>query len=128
LVLAERSARHLVSRATRSNNHASLLADFSCPDGNHCGWSDHPGPTTERASSFSRVRHASGRNAQFEPLAYAPFTSSGERIELPPQMRGVQGVLLTQLVEDRKLKIEIFPGKTAVDVTEFTTGAKTYER
>jgi len=61
-------------------------------------------------------------------LVYAPYTNSGERIELPPQMRGVQGVLLAQLVEDRKLKIEVFPGKSPADVAEFTKGAKVYER
>lgn len=61
-------------------------------------------------------------------LIYAHFNSNGDRIELPPQMRGVQGVLLAQLVEDRKLKMEAFPGKTAADVNAFTTGAKIYER
>jgi hypothetical protein len=61
-------------------------------------------------------------------LVYAPFNSNGERIELPPPMRGVQGVLLAQLIEDRKLKIELFPGKTAADIKSFTIGANTYER
>ncbi|MGE3779671.1 MAG: hypothetical protein AB7F89_20945 [Pirellulaceae bacterium] len=61
-------------------------------------------------------------------LVYAPFNSNGERIELPPQMRGVQGVLLAQLLQDRRLKIEVFPGKSAADVQAFTAGASTYER
>jgi hypothetical protein len=61
-------------------------------------------------------------------LVYAPFNSNGDQIELPPQMRGVQGVLLAQLVEDRKLKIEVFPGKSADDVEAFTAGATIYER
>ena len=61
-------------------------------------------------------------------LVYSSFNSNGDTIELPPQMRGVQGVLLAQLLEDRKLKIEVFPGKTAADVTTFTTGVKIYER
>ena len=61
-------------------------------------------------------------------LVYAPFNSNGDRIELPPQMRGVQGVLLAQLIEDRKLKIEAFAGKTAADISVFTTGAAIYER
>lgn len=61
-------------------------------------------------------------------LVYAPFSSSGEKIELPPQMRGVQGVLLAELMENRQLKMEVFPGKTASSVTEFGAGAKIYER
>ncbi|MBM3272323.1 hypothetical protein FJY94_03575 [Candidatus Kaiserbacteria bacterium] len=61
-------------------------------------------------------------------LVYAPFNSNGTPIELGPQMRGVQGVLLVQLVENRKLKVEAFPGKNAASVTGFTAGAKNYER
>ncbi len=61
-------------------------------------------------------------------LVYAPFNSNGTRIELPPRMRGVQGVLLAQLVDDRKLRIEAFPGKSAAQVQSFTAGAKTFER
>jgi len=61
-------------------------------------------------------------------LVYAPFSGSGERIELPPHMRGVQGVLLAQLREDRKLKMEVFPGKSAADVKGFTADARAYER
>jgi hypothetical protein len=61
-------------------------------------------------------------------LVYAPLNNSGEPIELPPHMRGVQGVLLAQVRENRKLTVEVFPGKTAAAVTAFTTGARTYER
>jgi len=61
-------------------------------------------------------------------LTYAPFNSNGTPIELPPQMRGVQGVLLAQLVEDRKLRVEVIPGKTATRVAGFSELAKFYER
>jgi len=61
-------------------------------------------------------------------LTYAPFNSNGTPIELPPQMRGVQGVLLAQLVEDRKLRVEVIPGKTAMRVAGFSELAKFYER
>lgn len=39
-----------------------------------------------------------------------------------------EGVVLFQLIEDRKLKVEIFPGKTSAEVNGFTENAKTYER
>ena len=40
----------------------------------------------------------------------------------------VKGVVLLQLTEDRKLKLEVFPGKIASEVTGFTNAAMIYER
>jgi hypothetical protein len=40
----------------------------------------------------------------------------------------VQGVVLFQLIEDRKLKVEIFPDTTAAGVGTFTTNAMIYVR
>jgi hypothetical protein len=40
----------------------------------------------------------------------------------------VLGVLLIQLVEDRKLRVEVFPGLTASHVSGFTSAAVLYER
>ena len=40
----------------------------------------------------------------------------------------VNGVVLLQLIEDRKLKAEVFPGKAASEVTGFTNNAIVYER
>ena len=40
----------------------------------------------------------------------------------------VQGTVLFQLVEDQRLKMEIFPGQTASQVTGFTSNAKFFER
>jgi hypothetical protein len=61
-------------------------------------------------------------------LLYSPLNSNGDRIELPPQMRGVQGVLLVQLIGDDKLVTQAFPGKTAADVMGLTANAAVYER
>jgi hypothetical protein len=38
------------------------------------------------------------------------------------------GTILLQLIEKRKLKMEVFPGKTASEVSGFTPKAKIYER
>lgn len=40
----------------------------------------------------------------------------------------VQGVVLVQVLPDRKLRFECFPGKTSADVKGFTAAAKFYER
>ena len=40
----------------------------------------------------------------------------------------VQGVVLFQLLDDRTLKVETFPGKSASEVADFTNAALTYER
>lgn len=49
-----------------------------------------------------------------------------------PQKRNIEssivGVFLVQMLEDRKLKVEAFPGKTASQVSGFTSNAKIYER
>jgi len=40
----------------------------------------------------------------------------------------VQGVILVQLLENRKLKVEVFPGKSADQVSGFTSAAEIYVR
>ena len=40
----------------------------------------------------------------------------------------VQGVVLVQMIENRRIKFEAFPGKTASQVSKFTQNAKIYER
>ena len=40
----------------------------------------------------------------------------------------VQGVIILQLIEDRRLKVEIFPGKTANELNGFTDNFKFYVR
>jgi len=61
-------------------------------------------------------------------LLYASINSNGDRIELPPQMRGVQGTLLAQVLDNRKLKIEVLPGRKANEVRDFGKEARIYER
>ncbi|MBI2151160.1 hypothetical protein HYU21_00335 [Candidatus Woesearchaeota archaeon] len=39
-----------------------------------------------------------------------------------------KGVILVQMVEDRLIKVEIFPGKTANEISGFTGEEKTFER
>lgn len=41
---------------------------------------------------------------------------------------GVEGAVLVQMLDDRKIKVETFPGKSASEVSGFTSAAKIYER
>jgi hypothetical protein len=40
----------------------------------------------------------------------------------------LKGILLIQMTGDRTMKVEVFPGKTAAEVTGFTSGATMYDR
>jgi hypothetical protein len=53
------------------------------------------------------------------PASPQPFDGAESR---------VYGVLLAQVLAGRKLKVELFPGQTAVRVLGFTHSARTYER
>ena len=64
------------------------------------------------------------------------YTSNGEmwdHMHMAPNLGvsaydPVKGVLLVQLLESRKVKVEVFPNKTASEVREFTSNAKIYTR
>ena len=56
-----------------------------------------------------------------------------DRQSLVKGLRGVEGrnthgVILLELIEDRKLKAEVFPGKSGSEVSGFTDNTKIYER
>jgi hypothetical protein len=59
-------------------------------------------------------------------LIWSRLNNSGQRYDGIPDT--VQGVALAQVLPDRKLKFEAFPGKTGADVNGFTGAAKIYER
>lgn len=45
-----------------------------------------------------------------------------------PKSNYAEGILLVQMMDNRLLKVETFPGKTAAQVTGFTSAAQLYER
>lgn len=59
-----------------------------------------------------------------------PFVSPSMTPEgtMPMRQQTVQGVVLLQVLDGNKLKLEAFPRKTAAQVTGFTAAAKTYQR
>ena len=74
---------------------------------------------------------------KYELMVYHYFDGSGEMLngmttfknDLKANVVGdVKGTVLFQLLEDRRLKVETFPGKTADQVGGFTSSAVVYER
>ncbi|MBS3166472.1 hypothetical protein J4444_05095 [Candidatus Woesearchaeota archaeon] len=74
---------------------------------------------------------------KYELVSFSYTTESGERwdgksftkmIKADGNDEQVTGVVLVQMLENRKIKFESFPGKTASQVNEFTVKAKIYER
>jgi hypothetical protein len=60
-------------------------------------------------------------------LVHGQLGSSGQ-VQMRPDGAVVQGVALTQVLSDRRLKFEVFPGVTGAQVGGFTVNAKIYER
>jgi len=73
---------------------------------------------------------------KYELVNYGFYTLEGEiwdrttlaKIKESKNYDFVQGVILLELIEDRKLKVEIFPGKEGSEVNGFSNGVKVYER
>jgi len=61
---------------------------------------------------------------------FVSFANSGpsETGGVPVPQTAIQGTALFQLTGTRTLKMEVFPGKTADQVSGFTSAAKTYVR
>ena len=64
---------------------------------------------------------------------YVKDNQSWDRRSLVKGLRGVErhvvhGVILLELIEDGKLKVEAFPGKSGSEVIGFTSSTKIYER
>jgi len=73
---------------------------------------------------------------KYELVKYEHVKSNGgywDRISLVKDLKVssneiIEGVVLVQMIENRKIKFEVFPGKTASQVNGFTENAKIYER
>lgn len=57
-----------------------------------------------------------------------PFRGQMVRGAKLSQTGAVQGTVVLQVLDGEKLKVELFPGKTAAQVSGFTATAQTYER
>ena len=72
---------------------------------------------------------------KYELINFQYVRSDGQPIEgdFEPNMKVIEGqelfgTVVFQLIETRKLRMEVFPGKTSAEVMGFTAEAKIYER
>ena len=73
---------------------------------------------------------------EYELVEYDYLTQNGDswdrrslaKVSKTKSYENVLGVVLVQMISDRKIKFEAFPGKTASQVSSFTENAKIYER
>ena len=93
------------------------------------GVKGNPDPALADISSglvkYELVRYSLYKDAQ--PWSYyqnSGFAGGLKAINLDE----VQGTMLVQMLSDRKIKVEIFAGKTASQVSGFTSNAVVYER
>ena len=68
-----------------------------------------------------RYDHLTDQGVSWDRVHFAKVTST-------KPSSGVEGVVLVEMLGDRKIKFEAFPGKTASQVSGFTGKVKVYER
>jgi len=72
----------------------------------------------------------------YELVDFDYITQNGEFWDRKSLVKGlraknydsVQGTVLIEMIEDRKIRVEVFPGKSASEIVGFTEDAKIYER
>lgn len=57
----------------------------------------------------------------FPPMSGPPLITENDESQ-------VAGVLLVQMIDDRTIKMEVFPDKTAAEVSDFSNSVRTYHR
>ncbi|MBI4040129.1 hypothetical protein HY389_02125 [Candidatus Daviesbacteria bacterium] len=123
------------------DGHFALIYDYIDPTqirfsiGNFNGKAGQFG-VKGNAPDPAKVDKSSGL-VKYELVAYEYYDKStgiSKRVIEPANelasrnMNNIQGTVLLQLLEDRKLKLEVFLGKSASEVSGFTQNARIYER
>lgn len=123
------------------DGHMAIVPDYIDPTAWHFSTGNWNGEATQFAITVVKnpaVITTEDGLISYELFKYEWYNSdtgkpwmSNEGPIKNPKMRltgGVQGVVLLQMLEARKLKAETFIGKTKDQITGFTTAARTYER
>ena len=86
-----------------------------------------PDPTTVDVSS-GRIKYELVDFEYYEPGGSAWNRDSLVRGLLAREANQVNGVVLIEMIEDRRVEIEFFPGASLDAVSDFTTAVRTYTR
>jgi len=116
--------------------HLSIAYDNIDPGHVRISIGDYDGKPKQFAVKGNVPDPAEVRETKYELVASWYIDADGVKWDEEALIKGlkrktdehVQAVLLLELVEDRKLKFEIFPEQTAAEVVGFTENALVYER
>ncbi len=121
------------------NGHLAFVYDFVDPTqlrvsvGHDWGLADHtPFGVKGNNQDFKNIGVPEGM-IKYELVALKDiskekgFNSNSTLVTINDESK-ILGILLVQMMENQKIKVEIFPGKTKEEVTDFTSRAKVYTR
>ncbi len=122
-------------------SHLSIVYDAYDPQrivfsiGNYDGKDSEQFAVKGNAPDPANVKIEDGL-VKYELVQYDWFTPGGNPWDRKSLAKGLKtvsnentlGIVLAQMIEDRKIKFESFPGKTASQVSGFTSTARIYER
>ena len=118
--------------------HLSIAPDYIDPDFIIVSIGDFAGEARQfgvRGNAPDPAQVGIGTLVKYELIDFQYKTGDEfwDRQSLVKGLRGVEaidmhGVILLELIEDRTLKVEVFPGKSGSEVSGFTSGSKIYRR
>ena len=115
------------------SGHFSIAPDAVTPSKINVSFGDYQGKAQQFTAVSGSVDPASvGVSAGNVKIEYSQYMMPGgpdmEMMQQGNMNMSVQGTVLFQMLEDRKMKMEAFPGKASSQVSGFTSAAKVYVR
>ncbi len=121
------------------NGHLAIVYDYVDPAQIRISIGSDPAlaektPYGVKGNSPDPATIGVGQTVEYELVPLKDMTSQSGFITYGKPLKTVNddtrvlGVFLVQMVDDRKIKVEIFSGKTAAEVSGFTSNATIYER
>lgn len=113
------------------SGHFSIAPDAIDPSVTDISFGDYQGKATQfsaKAGSLDPAQVSKQSGVVKYELTQFIVPSPSPTGGVPVRNQQTQGVVLVQVLDNNQLKMEAFPGKTASQVSGFTSAAKTYER
>lgn len=111
------------------SGHLSIAPDAVTPTQINISFGDYQGKATQFTAKAGSPDPATiGTDSGLVKYELVQYQQPNPTQGVSTQQTTVMGTVLFQLTAKRMLKMEAFPGKTADQVTAFTSAAKSYER